>query len=152
MGTGCRRRWRAIWGVHENVKWVNAKIHFEAVLEWVVICTFGWDSSLFGDKHSGCDPVNLEMLSQIVITRVCWWNWRPQSCQLGSWNLASLEMHLEAMFRWVWRCTWASCDRASLEAVMVRVWWWIWRLWSCELNGWNGATLESHWEAGIEQV
>jgi len=47
-------------------------------------------------------------------------------------NPARVEIHMEAVIEWVWRCTW--------------------RPWSCELGGRDRASVEIHLQAVIERV
>jgi len=74
---------------------------------------------------------------------------------LGGGNWAWLEIPLEAVIEWTYKCTWRpqSCEQGShnpasleshLEAVMERVWGWTWRPCSCELGGRNRASLVVH--------
>jgi len=82
-----------------------------------------WSSEL-GDALGGQDQV----------TQRC--TWRTWSCELEGGDQASMEMHLEAKIKLVWRYTWrprssnsdalADRNRASLEmnseAMIKRVW------------------------------
>jgi len=83
---------------------------------------------------------------------------------LGGCDRASLEMHLEAVFKRVCRCTWrpwscelSCCNRAGLEIRLEAVIEWVleictWWPWSCELRGCDWASLQIRLEAVIERV
>jgi len=67
-----------------------------------------------------------------VIERVCRCTWRPQLSEcgdiFGGRDRASLEMHLEAVIKRVWRYALGGRNRASLEIHLEAVIELVWRL------------------------
>ena len=61
----------------------------QAVLVSISRCAWKWQSSAS------------EIHYEAVIEQVCRCTWMPWSCELGGPNRASLEIHLEAVIKWV---------------------------------------------------
>jgi len=79
--------------VHES----NSRFSWKMTIEWTQRYTPRRCSSGIGDALGGCDRVNLEMHSEIVIAQVWRCTWRPCLCELAGCNRASLEILLEAV-------------------------------------------------------
>jgi len=144
-----------ISGLAAGGAWDQIEVRLKMTIEWTQRYTPRPWSSEFGDALAGCDWVNLEMHSEIVIERVWLCPCRPWLCELGGRNRASVEMHLEAVIERVWRYTLRGHDRGNLEAVIERVWRCTWRARMRELRNALGgrvrASLEMHLQPMIEQ-
>jgi len=98
------------------------------------------------------DPVNLEMDSEATIVQT----WRPKSSHfgdvLGGRDCAKLEIHLEAVIEWVWRCTWRPLlyELGGHRHASIKIC--TWRPWMCELGGCDRVSLEMHLDVVIERL
>jgi len=112
--------------------WVNSEMHWEAIIERVLICTWSPRPSELKQALWGRDQACLEMQLETEIEWTQRYTWRPWSSELTDTlrdrNQASMEIHLEAMI------------------VLT------WTQWSSEFGGHNHASLEIHLEAVNEQV
>ena len=78
--------------------WAKDQVNSEMLFEVAVIETLGctcrkWPSE-FADTLGDSDQVSLEI------------HWRPPLSNLGGYNDMTMEIHLEAVIMWIWRCTW----------------------------------------------
>jgi len=113
-------------------------------------------------RHS-CDQVNLEKYPEIAIERVWTCTWRPWLCDLGGFNQAPREIHLESLMERVWRCSltrWSrdfGCALGGPDPVSLKIC--MWRPCSCkcrvrdeavwrpESSNFRAVLAGSHWTA-----